>query len=309
VPSHRITLGAELRDDLRLDQRNLDATATYLDDRRDGSVVGLFLQDEFLLAERWRLEAGVRYDHYYTFGGTTNPRVALVYNPDEASALKLLYGRAFRAPNAYESYYADGFSAKANPDLDPETIRTLEAVYERTWATGWRLASSLYHYRILDLIVQVIDPLDGLLLFENADSVRATGIEVELERRFANGARVQWSHALQRAEIESSGTRLTNSPAHLSQLLAEVPLGGPWRGGVDLQALSERDTLGGGDVPGYVVANLVVRAPDLVRGLDLDLAVTNLLDAEIRDPGGSEHLQDELLQEGRAVWVRLTWRP
>jgi outer membrane receptor for ferrienterochelin and colicin len=32
----------------------------------------------------------VRYDDYSTFGGTTNPRAAIIFNPSEQTKVKLL---------------------------------------------------------------------------------------------------------------------------------------------------------------------------------------------------------------------------
>jgi iron complex outermembrane receptor protein len=70
----------------------------------------------------------VRFDHYGTFGSTTNPRVALIYAPVETTAVKLIYGTAFRAPNNFELYYQVPGQQAANPDLKPETITTYELV-------------------------------------------------------------------------------------------------------------------------------------------------------------------------------------
>ena len=65
-------------------------------------ISALYAQDELRIASRLTLNAGVRYDHYSTFGGTTNPRLALIYRPAGKTTLKLLYGDAFSAPDVYE---------------------------------------------------------------------------------------------------------------------------------------------------------------------------------------------------------------
>src|SRR5262249_10578665 len=157
-------------------------------DRREGRVFGVFAQDQAQLSDELSLTAGLRLDDYDTFGSTVNPRVALVCEPDEESAWKLIYGRAFRPPNAYELFYADGFSQEANPDLDPETIQTIEGIHER-WLgeRRWRLAVSAYYNRIEDLIVQTTDPGSGLLVFENSGDATGIGLELEAEHRFDCG--------------------------------------------------------------------------------------------------------------------------
>ena len=66
--------------------------------------------------------------------------MALIYNPLPATTLKLLYGQAYRAPNAYELYYQDGGRTIEAPEhLDPETIQTWEFVAEQEIAKKLRV--------------------------------------------------------------------------------------------------------------------------------------------------------------------------
>lgn len=307
LPRQRLTLGLDYRDFLRRDQANYD-TVVYLDDEREGHSAGAFVQDEIRLAEQLTLSAGLRGDSYDTFGSTTNPRLALVFTPDEESAWKLVYGSAFRPPNAYELFYETGSIQKANPDLDPEAIRTLEGIHERYFCERtWRLATSAYYNRIEDLIVQVTDPLDGLLVFQNADDATALGLEAEVEHRFAHGTRVLASGAWQRSEDDATGIRLVNSPELLGKLLVDAPfLDDRLRVGLELQTTSARRTLAG-ETDDFALVNLTVTRREILPGLTAALSVYNLLDEEYSDPGGGEHVQDELQQDGRTIFFRLSW--
>jgi len=63
---------------------------------------------------RWRtdflgttLVAGIRYDRSNVFGGSLNPRIALVSRLDDATTIKLLSGRAFRAPKQLRALHRD----------------------------------------------------------------------------------------------------------------------------------------------------------------------------------------------------------
>lgn len=49
-----------------------------------------------------------------------------IWKPQDISVLRLSYGEAFRAPNAYELYYYDQTGIKGHLGLKPEKIRTLE---------------------------------------------------------------------------------------------------------------------------------------------------------------------------------------
>jgi iron complex outermembrane receptor protein len=96
------------------------------------------------------LSLAVRYEKYSDFGDTTNPKVALIYEPLSGFRLKATYGTSFRAPTFVEvSTVAGGAGlyydtlpgpsgnltgigiAGGNPSLQPETAAT--------WSVGAQL--------------------------------------------------------------------------------------------------------------------------------------------------------------------------
>ncbi len=79
----------------------------------------VYAQDEWAFTQDWFLTAGVRRDQYSDFGGTTNPRVALVWETAYNLTSKLLYGRAFRPPSFVELYNINNPVALGNPNLKP----------------------------------------------------------------------------------------------------------------------------------------------------------------------------------------------
>ena len=106
---------------------------------------------------------------------------ALIFNPVEDTTLKLLYGEAFRAPNAFELFYDDVLagvdaSQKAPAELDPESIKTYEIVLEQKLGDSLRGSASLYHNEIEDLISLTTDPTDGLFVFKNVDEIKSQGL-------------------------------------------------------------------------------------------------------------------------------------
>src|SRR5438477_7878420 len=96
----------------------------------------------------------MRYDHYYTFGGTTNPRLGLIYHPFAQTAFKLLYGSAFRAPSAYEMFYYGLGQYQANLHLQPETIKSYEFVTEQGLGEHFHLTANLFRNQVSRLITQ-----------------------------------------------------------------------------------------------------------------------------------------------------------
>lgn len=303
---HRLITGLEFRDNVRQDQGNYDREV-YLDDRRSSFIWAAYLQDEFEILKNLKLNAGLRYDHYGTFNGTANPRLALIFNPYRNSTFKFLYGRAFRAPNAYELYYNDS-TMKANPELGPEKIETREIVWEQDLGKGFRATAVGYENRIGGLISQMLDPLDGLIIFDNLDRVRAVGAEIEVEGKWSNGLQGTASFTLQRTEDRLTGEILTNSPASLAKLSMIAPLS---KGRLFLSLeefyISKRKTLDGNFAAGSWLTNMRLFGQNLGKGLELSAGVYNLFGAVYGDPGGEEHIQDVIIQNGRSFRLKLTF--
>ncbi len=93
-------------------------------------ITGAYGQWQSQLSSTLQLTAGLRLDSYPDIDlNHLSPRLAFVWQPAEAHALKLIYGEAFRAPMARELYLKDNPFIFGNPDLMPETVHTTELVY------------------------------------------------------------------------------------------------------------------------------------------------------------------------------------
>jgi iron complex outermembrane receptor protein len=301
---HKLIYGAEIRYNSQMDQGAFDDDPffSYFEDERTSRLWAAYVQDEVRLHPRVLLNLGVRHDDYQTFGGTTNPRLGLIAGLGRDTTLKVLYGRAFRAPNAYELYYDDGgISQKRNPDLEPETIRTHEITLEHMLSGSLRVVGSAYRYGITNLITLQTDPADSLNVFNNVDRARAYGVELELEGRLARRLDGRISYAWQRSEDVSTGEVLTNSPSHLAKLNLTAPIRRDrLSAGVELQYVGGRDTVLGGRAGSYTLANLTFLGRPWKRGPEVGVSVYNLFDREYGDPGGEEHVQEVIPQDGRS---------
>ena len=279
-----------------------DPFQSYLDDQRSSSVWAVFIQDEFRLTPRLLLNAGLRHDSYETFGGTTNPRAALIYTLDSRTTLKALYGQAFRAPNLYELYSQDGgISQKPSLSLRPETIQSYELVAERQIARSFRGTVSLYHFDVDRLIRLTTDPDDGLLVFDNLSRVQSRGIELGAEGT-SGPVSGRASYAFQHVRDAESDVAPVNSPSHVGRVgISVAMLGERARAGAEFRWLSARRTVAGGEVPAYGLVNLTLLARPGLGGLLFSGSVYNLLNREYADPGGEELAQEMVVQDGRVV--------
>ena len=306
---HRVTLGAEYRDDFRREFNNADQDPffSYLKTNKGSRNWALFLQDEFAILENLILNGSVRYDYYDSFGGTISPRVGLIYTWRK-NTVKLLYGQAFRAPNAYEQIYAaTGF--KANLALDPEKITSYELVLERPLGKYLRTSLSGYYYTINDLISQGVDPADELIVFTNAESIDAKGAELTLDGQWNSGLEGRLSYAIQKTNNQQTGRQLTNSPQHMVKWNLIVPLiSEKLFAGIEAQYLSNRVTLRGKNTGDYFVTNVTLFSHHIFPGVEVSGSLYNLFDEHYGDPASEEHAQDAIRQDGRTFMVRLKYR-
>ncbi|MCL4849402.1 MAG: TonB-dependent receptor [Acidobacteria bacterium] len=308
--THRLTSGVEVRHNVRQDQENYDEQpyASYLDDRRRSVNWAWYAQDEWRVGGQHLVSVGVRQDYYDAFTAPVMPRVSWVIMPSATTTVKLLYGGAFRAPNAYETWYAYG-PYKANPDLAPERIRTTEAVLERHIGRRYRLSANVFRYWVSDLITLTVDPVDERYAYVNDGDARATGVEFEAEGRWARGVTGRVSYSAQRAVDADSGARLESSPSHLAQMALSFPVfRDAMEAAVDLQVVGARTTKTGATLDAHAVPNLTVTSPALFGHLDVSLSIYNLFDTRYGHPAADDLPQDVITQDGRTVRVRAIWR-
>jgi outer membrane cobalamin receptor len=311
-PAERYTLvvGTEYRANMREYQASYDDVEPrlYQLDRDDtSSVLGVFGQAEVKLRDDFSLTAGLRYDHYgETFGGTTNPRIAAIYNPSPNSAIKALYGEAFRAPNPYERHYNP--EQDKRPPLRPEAIATYELVYEHYFNSTYRLSLSGYSYYIDGLITQA-ETEDGEPYFDNLEDVRARGVELELEGSYKNGTILRGSWTVQRAKDVATNLELTDSPRQLGKLSASAPiLNSKVFANLELQYNSETVTLARTHSPSYWITNLTLNSHDRWSKVELTAGIYNAFDEARPFPGAEEHAQTLLQQEGRTYGAEVIVR-
>jgi outer membrane receptor for ferrienterochelin and colicins len=306
---HRITGGVEARHNPRQDQRSWDLgepLTVYLDDRHRSTNWAAYVQDEWHVTPTLLLNAGLRRDAYSLWEGATSPRVALIYKPSGTSSIKLLHGRAFRTPTLYESFYYS-----ETPVLKPERITTNELVGEAYAFKSLRLTASGFVYRVTDLISQSEDELTALGLgFANAQTVRAAGFELDVERAWKGGWTTGGNVTLQRALDGPDDAVLSNSPARLVRLRAAgEPVRRRLTAAFEVAHVSSRTTPRGTAMPGTTVARVALGGTPIPGGrMKWHLSVENALDEPFFDPATLEHPTDVIRQEGRTISVGATWR-
>ena len=309
---HHLTLGTEETSNTNQVLGNYDQSpfVTYLSDHHTSSQSSVYLQDEFAIRKSLLLAAGVRYDRYSTFGGTVNPRLGLIFSPRENTAIKILYGQAFRAPDNFELHYnAPTLGFEPSPNLNPETIKTTEVVFEKYFWQHASLSTSGFYSRIDHLISQATDPANGLIHFANLEGVRGKGLEFVLSAKRPSGWEGRLSYTLQGSHGSLNGETLSNSPRHLAKFNLIAPLlRNKLFASFEAQEISRRLTVVNTGLGGSFVANATLYSKDLLGKLRISASLYNLFDKHYADPVGQEIQGASVVHDGRTFRVKLTYR-
>jgi len=306
---HRISVGAEYEYSFHVNQDNHDiGGAWYVHDRRKPWRAATYGEAEFKLSSALTVTAGGRIDYFGTFGATASPRLAAIYQPNSRTTLKYIFGRAFRAPNSYQAYYADGFSVVANPGLSPETVLSHTVMLERT-VTPWLLLSAgLFHNSIGNLIDSATDPATGLAQFINVGHMTARGLELEARAGKVSGFNVRASYSATDARDPTTRSRLDNAPVHLVKLHGQAPIAGKAIVGLELLYTSAQESVKQARISPSLLTNLTVSSRTLRQHWEFSASCYNLFDRRWYSPPAPEHLQSGIEQDGRAFRVKVVYR-
>ena len=310
---NRLTVGSELRRVFRATYYERFGDGTVSSDNSPFTLASVFAEDEFQLFPRVALFGGLRLDENSHGRDGLTPRLAIVATPDAATTLKFLYGQAYRAPSTAEADITTSFYTR-NSSLRPERITTFEINAQRRIGSPLLAGASVYRYQLRDLIDQVEIEKHGGVQFRNVESSNAVGMEFQLDALPDSPLSTELSYAVQRAD-DATGDPLTNSPQQVARaaLIARSATG--VRSAIEFRYESGRRTIAGSSTPAFTRTNLNVayspaggRSSSWLRGGEMSLRVTNLFNVTYSTPGGVEHRQAAIVQDGRALGLRLDWR-
>jgi iron complex outermembrane receptor protein len=246
----------------------------------------IYLQDIWNLAPDWELTAGARYDHYSDFGGTLNPRLALVWQSSRRLTSKLMYGQAFRAPS-YLELYALTSATTPNPDLTPERSNTWDLSFQYAAAKDFKLGLVLYQFKQTNLIA-----LDGAGKYQNSGNRTSRGIELEAQWQAAKSLRL----AGNLAHIEESDATFPRSvPRDKAYLRADWAFLPEWSWNLQANLIGKRV-----GVSAYNLVDTTLRY-SADKNWDFAASIRNLFDADAREY--SAPLQDSLPLPERSFYL------
>ena len=151
--------------------------------------------------------------------------------------------------------------------------------------------------------IRRIDYADGQ---GHRNDPQARGLEVAFVLRLPSGIIGSASYAFQDARDRGDDSELTNSPAHLARARLGVPLSSDLFVAGSASYDHGRLTVYGTRTDAYLVTNVTLTTRSLGDRIQGSLSVRNLFDTSYQTPGGFEHIQDAIAQDGRSFRFRLT---
>ncbi len=216
------TLQANVSDTARLGAHTLTAFASWqrwqvsdesnfginLDDDRT-TLWGLGAQDSVTFGA-FTFAAGLRYDHYSTYGDAWSPRGTISWlSSDKLWKVRASGGTGFRAPSIGELYYP--FSG--NPDLKPERSVSAEVGAER-YFDGGRAEVSVFWNDLTDLIVYDFAAFQNF----NVGHARTYGVELGWQQTVLPRLAVNATYMYLKTEDLATGDPLLRRPENGASL-------------------------------------------------------------------------------------------
>lgn len=277
-----------------------------------------YAQDEWQLADNWEFTNGVRFDHYSDFGGTLNPRVALVWKTNPDLTTKFLYGQAFRAPSFSELYTKNNPVTLGNSNLKSESIQVYELAWGYQFRPDWSASLNLFHYKTTHLIAYIKDPSGLSVTAQNYGIQTGDGFEIETILKTSSEFSFTGNYAFVNATDKISGKPAGEYPAHKVYAREDWIFQQNWRWGTQLNWTGARERIPTdtrAQLSGYTTVDMTLGRREVFKRCDMTISVRNLFDEDVREPSQgpgptatSAAIPNDLPQAGRSINASLTYR-
>lgn len=183
------------------------------DNGKNLNTYAAYIQDEWLLGDKWEIIPAVRYDHHSEFGSKTTPHIGVTYLANDHNRFKANWGEGYKAPSVselYMDYTHMGVLTMGNPNLRPEESKNWDLSYEGEW--GKTFGKITYFNNDIDNMIstRTVGGRHGYNEYYNIDGTTKThGVELTLGRKLSRDLDVKvtsnWTSASNKvASAESS---------------------------------------------------------------------------------------------------------
>lgn len=269
----------------------------------------LSLQDEWNITPKWDLTTGVRFDHYSDFGSTSNPRIALVWIPNDTFSAKLLSGKAYRAPSFTEQFFQNNPIAIGNPNLSPETIKTHEISLTANSSLSLDSTISLFVYRAQGLIEFLPDAGETTKTAQNSRNQDGKGFEWEVRWKPTSRLQVKTSVSFQNSTDKELGSKIADAPGQQYSLNIHWQPINAFELSVGMNHVANRVRLSTDtrkEIADYTIIDFTAKYRNIMPGIDLSTGVRNATNEDAREPSNGVIPNDYPL-ESRSFWLEFAY--
>ena len=219
---------------------------------------GIYLQDTWRIAERWRTTLGIRAERWRAHDGLIadaqseqrfverdetyySPKAALAYQLTDDWMLQASLGKAVRTPTVSELYQGSlvaGQIVNNDPNLQPEKSWTLEVSAQRE-VVGGSFRATLFAEDTRDALYSQINAAIGgtVQTIQNVDKIETRGVELSYRASdfLISGLTLSASLTYAHSEIvkndafpQSVGKRQPRVPRWRANALATYEIGEKW---------------------------------------------------------------------------------
>lgn len=253
---HRLTAGTDLRqDESRLEEITVPnwsrrLASPVVSGRSQGRAFneGVYIQDQWQVAERLSVTGGARYDYWRTYDGrygagpsatrvgsrsdqSGSAKAAALWSGPAGLAFRGSVGNSFRSPSVYDLYRtwrsSSGITYASNPNLQPERLLAFEAGVNRRWGNRFALDAAIFQNRTSNLVYRTtdfsVDPAGNFRPVINAARGRTNGFEASVRLPLRQWLYATSSYTWNAAKILENpavpgtvGKRVPFVPAHVS---------------------------------------------------------------------------------------------
>jgi len=285
-PSNTLTFGADLaREQGESSYTSFSVWGPYESDfpRRTADTAGLYVQDQWKIAERFFATAGARLDHHSRAGTAFTYRLApACFLEVTQTKFKATLGTGFKSPSLYQLYAPGTFWGPiGNERLKPEESRGWDVGIEQYFLKGTIVAAVTYFRNDFRNLVD----FDFSLGYINIGRARTRGLEISGEVRSSENLRLRTSYTRLDARDMDSGAELLRRPRDKFTAQADWTFLKKWtvdlsavytgrRADKDFSGLAERDVI----LPGYWLLDATLSCAVFSK-TQLFLRLDNILDA------------------------------
>jgi len=268
---------------------------------------------------------------------SVNPRIAIISKPTPTDVIKLMGGKAFRAPTVYEYDYTDGgisqVASSANPNkLVPETVYSGELEYTHRFNRDWSLLGSIYETYAQDIIQSVPVPqslidahnanpmfspwANGVEYYANSTvPINITGVDFELRKEWRAGTMFMATYGYLQARYTNDrngmepNTHTPNAPTQYASIRGVTPLvPNLVNGAIRVTLEDERRLNDSTDVNSKraIIADVVLSGRIARYGLKYAFGVYNLFNWQYAEPVNG-YTTPAMPQAGRSLMFNLLY--